>query len=119
MTEKLTTRNPGPIAKKLLALESFKTNGALKGVAKPDWIDHGKMNVRDYELLHTDRLLYGIDYVIYSYSTPIAWRRGDGEWAMPLADYSTTTTRHQNTIRAAIQEYKKALNSGNDAKDGE
>ena len=39
MTEKLSTRNPGPIAKKLLALESFRTNGALKGVAKPYWLD--------------------------------------------------------------------------------
>ena len=111
MTEKLTTRNPGPIAKKLLALESFKTNGALKGVAKPEWIDHGKISVRDYNFLRGDRNYYGIDYVIYSYSTPIAWLRGDGEWAMPAADYSPTTTRHKNTIRAAIQEYKKALNN--------
>ena len=111
MTEKLTTRNPGPIAKKLLALESFKTNGALKGVAKPDWIDHGKISVWDYVFLRSDRNYYGIDYVIYSYDTPIAWRRGDGEWAMPAADYSVTTKRHKATIRAAIQEYKKALNN--------
>ena len=108
---KLSTRNPGPIAERLLARKSFNTHGALCGIAKPVWLDHGKMNVRDYELLHTDRLLYGIDYVIYSYSTPIAWLRGDGEWAMPAADYSVTTTRHKNTIRAAIQEYKKALNN--------
>ena len=111
MTEKLTTRNPGPIAKKLLALESFKTNGALKGVAKPEWIDFGKMRVWDNALLYSDQNSYGVDYVIYSYSTPIAWLRGDGEWAMPQAKYSVTTTRHQTTIRAAIQEYKKALNN--------
>ena len=111
MTEKLTTRNPGPIAKKLLALESFKTNGALKGVAKPEWIDHGRISVRDYDFLRGDRNYYGIDYVIYSYDTPIAWLRGDGEWAMPEAGYTPTTTRHKNTIRAAIQEYKKALNN--------
>ena len=111
MTEKLSTRNPGPIAKKLLALESFKTNGALKGVAKPEWIDHGKISVWNYEFLRSDRYNYGIDYVVYSYSTPIAWLRGDGQWFMPQADYSPTTTRHQTTIRAAIQEYKKALNN--------
>ena len=111
MTEKLTTRNPGPIAKKLLALESFKTNGALKGVAKPEWIDFGKMRVWDNALLYSDQNSYGVDYVIYSYSTPIAWLRGDGNWFMPVAGYSPITTRHQNTIRAAIQEYKKALNN--------
>ena len=111
MTEKLSTRNPGPIAKKLLERESFKTNGALKGVAKPSWIDRGEMSVRDYDFLLGDRNYYGIDYVIYSYSTPIAWLRGDGEWAMPDAKYSVTTTKHQTTTRAAIQEYKKTLNN--------
>ena len=111
MTEKLSTRNPGPIAKKLLERESFKTNGALKGVAKPSWIDRGEMSVRDYDFLLGDRNYYGIDYVIYSYSTPIAWLRGDGEWAMPDAKYSVTTTKHQTTTRVAIQEYKKTLNN--------
>lgn len=111
MTEKLSTRNPGPIAKKLLARESFRTNGELKGVAKPEWIDFGKISVTDYGFLHGDRYNYGIDYVIYSYSTPIAWLRGDGEWAMPAADYSATTGRHKATIRAAIHEYRKAMNN--------
>ena len=112
MTEKLSTRNPGPIAKKLLALESFKTNGALKGVAKPGHrIDRGEMSVRDYDFLRGDRNYYGIDYVIYSYETPIAWLRGDGEWAMPEAGYTPTTKKHKATIREAIQEYKRVLNN--------
>lgn len=115
MTEKLSTRNPAPIAEKLLARESFRTNGELKGVAKPEWIDHGKISVRDYGFLRGDRDYYGIDYVIYSYTTPIAWLRGDGEWAMPEAYYSVTTERHKNTIRAAIAEYKKALNNVRDS----
>ena len=103
MTEKLSTRKPGPIAKKLLARESFRTNGELKGVAKPSWIDHGKISVRDYGYLQSDRNYYGIDYVIYSYTTPIAWLRGDGSWTMPEADYSVTTKRHKAIIRAALQ----------------
>ena len=107
MTEKLSTRKPGPIAKKLLARESFRTNGALKGVARPEWIDHGKMSVRDYGYLRSDRDFYGIDYVIYSYSTPIAWLRGDGSWVMPEAGYSVTTKRHKATIRAAIAEARE------------
>ena len=107
MTEKLSTRKPGPIAKKLLARESFRTNGALKGVARPEWIDLGKMSVRDYGYLRSDRDFYGIDYVIYSYSTPIAWLRGDGSWVMPEAGYSVTTKRHKATIRAAIAEARE------------
>ena len=107
MTEKLTTRNPGPIAKKLLARESFRTNGELKGVAKPEWIDFGKMSVKDYGTLQSDKQAYGIDYVIYSYTTPIAWLRGDGSWFMPEADYSVTTKRHKATIRAAIAEARE------------
>lgn len=104
MTEKLSTREPGPIAKKLLARESFRTNGALKGVARPEWIDLGKMSVRDYGYLRSDRDFYGIDYVIYSYTTPIAWLRGDGSWFMPEADYSVTTKRQKAIIRVAIAE---------------
>ena len=107
MTEKLSTRKPGPIAKKLLARESFRTNGALKGVARPEWIDLGKMSVRDYGYLRSDRDFYGIDYVIYSYTTPIAWLRGDGSWVMPEAGYSVTTKRHKATIRAAIAEARE------------
>ena len=108
MTEKLSTRKPGPIAKKLLARESFRTNGALKGVAKPEWIDFGMMSLEDFYTLHDDERAYerayGIDYVIYSYNTPIAWLRGDGSWFMPEADYSVTTKRHKATIRVAIAE---------------
>ena len=102
MTEKLSTRNPGPIAKKIWARESFRTNGALKGVARPEWIDFGKMSVKDYGYLRSDQDFYGIDYVIYSYTTPIAWLRGDGSWFMPEAGYSVTTKRHKAIIRAAL-----------------
>lgn len=42
------------------------------------------------------------DYVIYSYSTPIAWHiPGDG-WASPDIKYSATTTTHQNRVRVAL-----------------
>lgn len=103
MTEKLSTRKPGPIAKKIWARESFRTNGALKGVARPEWIDFGMMCLEDFYTLHDDKRAYGIDYVIYSYTTPIAWLRGDGSWTMPEAGYSVTTKRHKATILAALQ----------------
>lgn len=38
-----------------------------------------------------------IDYVIYSYHTPIAWHTPDG-WVIPPVKYSISTTRHQGTL---------------------
>lgn len=40
------------------------------------------------------------DYVVYSYSTPIAWCIG-GAWVIPCESYSVTTTKHQNIVRRA------------------
>lgn len=44
----------------------------------------------------------GIDYVITSYDTPIAWVRLDGVKVVPPVNYSTTTSRLQNRVRAAF-----------------
>ncbi len=40
-------------------------------------------------------------FVVYSYSTPIAWRSATG-WFMPPVKYSVTTTNHQNVLATAI-----------------
>lgn len=52
-----------------------------------------------------------VDYVIYSYSTPIAWHVCQGEdgkptdyWVIPTVKYSVTTTNHQNIATAAIDQ---------------
>lgn len=39
-------------------------------------------------------------FVIYSYATPIAWSKCDGnlEWVIPNVKYSSTTTNHQSLI---------------------
>lgn len=51
-------------------------------------------------------------YVVYSYATPIAWRRLDLDasdvateaeaWTIPDVHYSVTTTQHQNVVRTEI-----------------
>lgn len=41
-------------------------------------------------------------YVVWSYSTPIAWRSESGEWIVPNVTYSLTTTRHQSQVRFAL-----------------
>ena len=42
-----------------------------------------------------------VDYVVYSYKTPIAWHTPDG-WVYPSHTYSVSTTRHQGVVRQAI-----------------
>lgn len=42
------------------------------------------------------------DYIVWSYTTPIAWHEPGVGWVRPLVTYSQTTTRHQRTIDAAI-----------------
>ena len=42
-----------------------------------------------------------LEYVLYSYWTPMAWRI-DGEWTFPDESYSATTSNHQGVMRTAI-----------------
>lgn len=47
-----------------------------------------------------------VNYVIYSYGTPIAWHVPDGSssfWVIPEVTYSVTTTNHQNVVRVATE----------------
>jgi hypothetical protein len=43
-----------------------------------------------------------IDYVVYSYRTPIAWHTTDGRWTIPAVRYSASTSRQQNAVRRAL-----------------
>lgn len=42
-------------------------------------------------------------YVIWSWDTPIAWRRADGVWEMPDLWYSVSTARHQHIVVALLR----------------
>lgn len=42
-----------------------------------------------------------VDYVVWSYATPIAWHDEHG-WHTPDARYSPTTSQHQGTVRVAL-----------------
>ena len=102
MTIRTTTRNATMIARAFKNGEDFTTSGALKGVANPLWVYPGRMSNSDGAAAHAAHYLIGIDYVIYSYDTPIAYRTNDGKWAIPDAKYSVTTSKHQSTIRYAV-----------------
>lgn len=87
-------------------------HGGLLGARKP-FRSHGAMAAHKFALSTTGRLpkewvnIYrsdrenpGISYVVYSYSTPIAWVCFDGRVVIPEVGYSVTTTRHQGMCRA-------------------
>lgn len=42
------------------------------------------------------------DYVVSSYSTPIAWHSEAHGWHMPDTKYSPTTSRHQSLVRRSV-----------------
>lgn len=42
-------------------------------------------------------------HTVYSYATPIAWRRQSGEVVMPTQRFSSTTNRHQSELRRALE----------------
>ena len=52
-----------------------------------------------------------IDAVVYSYSTPIAWR-DNGVWIVPKVRYSTTTRRHQYAVRYAVDYREIPVDAG-------
>ena len=103
MTIRTTTRNASTIAHALRNGEDFTTSGALKGEANPQWIGSGRMTVADANVMDTTRDEHGIDYVVYSYGTPIAYRAElSGQWIVPDVKHSVTTSKHQGTIRYAL-----------------
>lgn len=42
-----------------------------------------------------------LDYMVYSYGTPIAWHTPEG-WYVVSQKFSTTTSKHTNYVRRAV-----------------
>ncbi|GAA4935822.1 hypothetical protein GCM10023224_15760 [Streptomonospora halophila] len=86
-------------ARRLLsAREPFRSHGALRADDFPR-SETGRMPPEWVAAYRSDRDEPGISYVVYSYATPIAWVRCDGEYVVPDVGYSVTTTRHQKLCR--------------------
>lgn len=93
----LATRDWRAIADRIAAGGEFRTSGAIKG-------QHGRFTRWDSGQLpesYVDEFTNS-DYAVFSYATPIAYRVA-GRWIVPDVSYSLTTTRHQATIRAAVE----------------
>jgi hypothetical protein len=74
----------------LTARKSFRNStGSMRGEWLPTYISRGM-----YEgvLPHAA----DVEYVVYSYGTPIAWVLKRGDVVIPDVKYSVTTTNHQS-----------------------
>jgi hypothetical protein len=87
----------------------FTTRGALQGVSAPRADDSGRLVERFPSAHHLWRADFAnMDYVVYSYATPIAWHvtgTGYSEWVYPNVRYSRSTSNHQNKILTALSNY--------------
>ena len=77
----------------------FRSHGAMSAYAFA-LSRTGRLPMAWVDVYRSDRENPGILYVVYSYATPIAWIRADGEVVIPDIGYSLTTTRHQGMCRA-------------------
>lgn len=68
----------------------------------------GRMDPQEYNELKVDAAGV-ITYVVWSYQTPVAWRRLDGSWHVTDANYSQTTKCHLGKLRTAIAEIEKSM----------
>lgn len=82
--------------------EDFRTSGALMGESTSvGRYDSGRLSGADYDQFVLDAPF--IDYVVWSYSTPIAWHYTDLSgtrtgWHVVAQKFSSTTTKHQSNL---------------------
>lgn len=68
----------------------------------------GKMCPADSHKMNMTHDAWGVDYIIYSFQTPIAYRDTHGRWVVPETGYSVTTkTKHLSRVRPAVAELEK------------
>lgn len=85
----------------LAANEPFKGSSSLWGEPCQYVQHYGRLEDPHYSWLKQAVDQRQLEYVIYSYVTPIAWR-SNGVWTMPDVSYSLTTTKQQSKVRVAI-----------------
>ncbi len=82
------------VATNIRDLVPFETHGALKAVNSSEGI--GQLNANEYHLFIND--VNDIDYIVYSYATPIAWHSRSNGWHKVSQKFSVTTSRHQSSL---------------------
>lgn len=88
------------VAEMIRDRKGFKTYGSFSAQSTLDaglgnW-DSGKLYGEDLESFREQCRL--IDYVVYSYSTPIAWYSQEYGWYVARGKWSLTTSHHQGKL---------------------
>lgn len=76
-------------------LSSYGRDAAI-GRLPQEWVERFRAD------LFGDGIRPAMDYIIYSYQTPIAWHTPATGWTVPDVAYSRTTSGHQRIIRAVV-----------------
>ena len=76
--------------------QEFKAS-ALRGSG--NYSGTGRLDEEQTAKLAKD--ITSLNYIVYSYSTPIAWHTPEG-WYVVSQKFSTTTSKHTNYVRRAI-----------------
>ena len=76
--------------------QEFKAS-ALSG--SHNYLGAGKLNPQEVSKLAGD--ISELNYLVYSYGTPIAWHTAAG-WYVVAQKFSQTTSKHTNAVRRAI-----------------
>jgi hypothetical protein len=101
MSKRLTTRGIAT-AEAIRDRIPFTTSGALRGEeCVSSYPYSGWLDKAEREALSTDGMAGLIDYIVWSYATPIAWHRTDGTWHIVDQKFSMTTTKHQGNLYLA------------------
>lgn len=101
MVQRLTTRGIRT-ATAIRDRESFVTSGSLSGRTVPDGglgpgiAYNSRLDGDDYYAFLDQ--CYDIDYVVFSYATPIAWHSVKHGWHKVAQKFSPTTGKHQSNL---------------------
>jgi hypothetical protein len=85
--------------------QEFKASALMGTFAH---IGAGRLQGKELATYQADAV--GIDFIVYSYGTPIAWHTLNFGWYVVEQKFSVTTSKHQNYVRRAIAESLQGAN---------
>jgi hypothetical protein len=80
-------------------MEPFQGHGSMSGFTYGEW---GSGRLSGEALNAWQRDLPKLDYVVYSYATPIAWHTPERGWVDVRQSFSVTTSKQQGHARSGI-----------------
>jgi hypothetical protein len=82
--------------------EIVASNMRGRRVQAGETVATGRLPAEIAEHLREQLTLCQVDYLIFSYATPVAWRYADGKWRVPNVRYSQTTSKQMGRVRTGL-----------------